>query len=208
MRRIFVSFITAILALSIIPISASANTGAPTAWQLVNSYHRALMGTTESDPWIFDDGCTGGSSAHDPAFMLVPIVDPPVAESSCSVRAGAPVVVVPAGVTCWLPTLKAAREECETIWNDESQILVKASVKVDGKAKKLYEFTVSGGFTFPEGAALDVPGTKVKYYGISEAVILRDLKPGVHTVKVAFEYADGFAGATTFKLVVKPKSGS
>ena len=62
---------------------------------------------------------------------------------------------------------------------------------------------MSGTFTFPEGAVFDEPGLSVSYYGISQALILRGLKPGPHEISVSFLYADGFAGATTFHLTVE-----
>ena len=157
---------------------------------------------TESDPWFFDDGCIGGTSKDDPLYMLVPSTDPPTSESACSVSDDAPIVITAAGITCWLPTLTAARDECETAWADPTTVLQQASVTIDGKAKKLSLSRVSGDFTFPDGAVFDVPGTETEYYGIASAVIVHGLNPGVHQVSVAFLYADGFQGATTFALTV------
>ncbi len=125
----------------------------------MNGYQRQLLGMTESDPWFFDDGCIGGSSKDDPLYMLVPITDPPTTESACSVSKGARIVIIAAGFTCWQPTLKAARDECEAGWADPATALQQASVTIDGKEKKLSLSRVSGRFTFPDGAVLDVPGT-------------------------------------------------
>jgi hypothetical protein len=98
--------------------------------------------------------------------------------------------------------LKAARDECEAGWADPALALQEASVTIDGKAKALTTYRVSGRFTFPDGAVLDAPGVNTTYYGITSAVLLRGLKSGVHEVSVSFSYADGFAGATTFALTV------
>jgi hypothetical protein len=213
MRRIMAGVAAAMLAMTMAPTTAAADSGSghsgsdntgskhsPTA--LMNGYHRQLLGMTEDDPWFFDDGCIGGSSKDDPLYMLVPITDPPTAESACSVSKGAPIVITAAGFTCWQPTLEAARDECEAGWADPALALQQASVTIDGKEKKLSLSRVSGRFTFPDGAVLDVPGTETVYYGIASAAIVHGLNPGVHQVSVSFLYADGFEGATTFALTV------
>jgi hypothetical protein len=169
---------------------------------LLQGYQRQLIGMTEADPWLFDDGCVGGSSKDDPFYMLVPQPDVPSTESACTVSDDARIVVSAAGFTCWQPTLAGAREECETAWNDPAQHLLRASVTIDGKAKRLTEYRVSGHFTFPDGAILDVPGTQSEFYGITAAVIVHGLHEGVHEVSISFEFADGFQGATTFALTV------
>ena len=156
------------------------------------------MASSDTDQWAFESGCTGGTSVFDPLYMVGPLTDPATPESTCSVRLGTPVVAVAASFTCWQDTLAAAREECESGWN-----LVEANVTVDGRSQRLSEDRVSGTFTFPEGAVFDEPGLTVSYYGISQAAILRGLKPGVHEISVSFLYADGFAGATTFHLAVE-----
>ncbi len=204
---------TALLAMTVAPVTASA---APRSNQprsdnsepehspkaLLNGYQRQLIGMTESDQWLFDDGCIGGTSEDDPLYMLVPLTDPPSTESACSASHDAPIVITAAGFTCWQPTLQAARNECETGWADPAQVVVEASVTVDGRAQHLKEYRVSGRFTFPDGAILDVPGTKTVYYGISSSVIMHGLRPGVHEIAVSFSYADGFEGSTTFALTV------
>ena len=207
MRRIMSGVAVALLAVTLTPITASAkdrddsgSRQSPRA--LVNGYQRQLLGMTEDDQWLFDDGCIGGSSDEDPLYMLVPLTDPPSTESACSVSDDARIVIVAAGFTCWQPTLKAARDECEAGWADPALVLQEASVTIDGKAKQLTTYRVFGRFTFPDGAILDAPGLKTAYYGITSAVILRGLKSGVHEVSVSFSYADGFAGATTFALTV------
>ena len=156
----------------------------------------------ESDQFLFDDGCVGGTSKNDPLYITVPLTDPPTAEAACTVSKDARIVITAAGFTCWQPTLSVAREECETGWADPAQSLQEASVTIDGKVQKLTTYRVSDRFTFPDGAVLDVPGTKTKYYGISVATIVHGLKRGVHEVSVSFSFADGFAGATTFALTV------
>ena len=210
MRRIMSGVAAALLAVTLTPTTAwakdhseSRNSGSrhsPRA--LVNGYQRQLLGMTEDDQWLFDDGCIGGSSDEDPLYMLVPLTDPPSTGSACAVSDDARIVIVAAGATCWQPTLKAARDECEAGWADPALVLQEASVTIDGKAKKLTTARVSGRFTFPDGAILDAPGLTTAYYGITSAVILRGLKSGVHEVSVSFSYADGFAGATTFALTV------
>lgn len=169
---------------------------------LVNGYQRQLLGMTQDDQWFFDDGCIGGSSDNDPLYMLVPLTDPASTESACAASDDARIVIVAAGLTCWQPTLKAARDECEAGWADPALVLQEASVTIDGKAKELKTFRVSGRFTFPDGAIFDAAGLKTSYYGITSAVIVRGLKAGVHEVSISFSYADGFAGATTFALTV------
>jgi hypothetical protein len=134
--------------------------------------------------------------------MGVPLTDPPSAEAACTVAKGARIVINAAGTTCWQPTLAAARDECEAIWADPALVLQQASVSIDGKAQKLSLDRVSGSFTFPEGAILDVAGLETVYYGITSATIVHGLNPGVHQVSVSFSYADGFEGATTFALTV------
>ncbi|MEP7203633.1 MAG: hypothetical protein ABI894_13550 [Ilumatobacteraceae bacterium] len=202
----------ALLATTLAPTSVSADRGShesqskseskqsPTA--LLNGYQRRLIGMTESDPWLFDDGCIGGSSKKDPLYMLVPLTDPPSTESACTVDEDARIIIAAAGFTCWQPTFDAARDECEAGWADPAQVLLHASVTIDGKAKRLTEYRVSGRFTFPDGAILDVPGTETVYYGITSALIVRELDEGTHEISVSFEYADGFEGATTFALTV------
>lgn len=200
MRRIIVGVVTTLLTVGALPGLTSASN----ATRLVDGMQRALIGMTESDPWLFDDGCTGGKTAKDPVYMLVPNSETPTTQSKCTVRFGAPIVISAAAFTCWDVTLELATESCETAWADPAQALLDASVKVDGKVKRLYEFRVSGKLTFPEGAILDVPGTETNYHAITDAVIVTGLRPGVHTVNISFEFADGFAGQTTFKLTVKP----
>ena len=210
MRRIISGVAAALLAVTLTPTSAwakdhpeSSHSGSrhsPRA--LVNGYQRQLLGMTADEQWLFDDGCVGGSSDEDPLYMSVPLTDPPSTASACTVSDDARIVIVAAGFTCWQPTLRGARDECEAGWSDPATVLQEASVTIDGKAKKLTTSRVSGRFTFPDGAILDAPGLKTPYYGITSAVILRKLKPGVHEVSISFLYADGFAGATTFELTV------
>jgi hypothetical protein len=213
MRRIMAGIAAAVLAITMAPRTALAEPGSghsgsensgskhsPTA--LMKGYQRQLLGMTEGDPWLFDDGCIGGSSKDDPLYMLVPLTDPPTTESQCSVSKGARVVIAAAGFTCWQPTLKAARDECEAGWADPASALQQASVTIDGYEKKLSLTRVSGRFTFPDGAVLDVAGTETVYYGITSAAIVHGLNPGVHQISVSFSYADGFEGATTFALTV------
>lgn len=212
MRRFMSGIAAALLAVTITPATASAKDNdhsessssgsrhSPRA--LVNGYQRQLLGMTEDDQWLFDDGCIGGSSEDDPLYMSVPLTDPASTVSACSVSEDARIVIAAAAFTCWQPTLKAARDECEAGWADPALVLQDASVTIDGKAKRLTTYRVSGRFTFPDGAVLDAPGLNTAYYGIASAVILRGLKSGVHEVSVSFSYADGFAGSTTFALTV------
>ena len=170
--------------------------------RLINAYQRQLLGTAENDPWLFDDGCIGGATHDDPAFMLVPLTDIPTTTSNCTISRRATLVIVPDGFTCVQPTLEAARDECETAWADPAQALQMNSVVVDGKARHPKRSRVSGDFTFPAGSLLDEPGRSAVYYAITDAVTLHDLRPGVHTVFVSYRYADGLNGATTFTLTV------
>ena len=218
MRRTIVGIAAAVLAIAVAPVAAVADSGSghsgsghsgsgnsgsnhsPTA--LLEGYQRQLLGMTESDPWLFDDGCVGGTSKDDPLYMVVPGTDPATTESACSVSKDARIVVTTGGFTCWQPTLSGAKDECETAWADPAQILQQASVSIDGKPQKLTTYRVSDSFTFPDGAILDVAGLDTMFYGITVAAIVHGLKPGVHTVDVSFSFADGFAGATTFALTV------
>ena len=213
MRRIAAGFAIAALAMVVVPGVASAkpesghsgsdkssSQQSPTG--LLEGYQRQLLGMTEADPWLFDDGCVGGTSKNDPLYMVVPSTDPATTDSACSVSKGATIVITTGGFTCWQPTLSGAKDECETAWADPAQILQQASVTIDGKSKQLTTYRVSDSFTFPDGAILDVPGVETIFYGITAAAIVHGLKPGVHQVNVSFSFADGFAGATTFALTV------
>ena len=213
MRRTIVGVAAAVLAIAVTPVAAVADSGSghsvssnsgskhsPTA--LLQGYQRQLLGMTESDPWLFDDGCVGGTSKDDPLYVVVPGTDPATTESTCSVSRDARVVVATGGFTCWQPTLSGAKDECETGWADPAQILQQASVSIDGKPQKLTTYRVSDSFTFPDGAILDVAGLDTMFYGITVATVVHGLNPGVHTVDVSFSFADGFAGATTFALTV------
>ena len=203
MRRIAAGFAIAALAMVCVPGVASADSGSthsPTA--LLQGYQSQLLGMTDADPFLFGDGCIGGTSKDDPLYMLSPSTDPATTEAACSVSKNARVVITAAGITCWQPTLSDATEECETAWADPATILQQASVTIDGKSKQLTTYRVSDSFTFPDGAILDAPGLETVYYGISTSVIVHGLSPGVHQVSVSFAYADGFAGATTFALTV------
>jgi hypothetical protein len=202
MRRILVGAMVALATIGTMPMVASAGGGGSSERELVDGLARALIGMSDSDPWFFDDGCIGGETSREPLNVIVPSTDPATTESSCTVHKGAPIVVSAAGLSCWQPSLHAARKECEEGWNDPAASLVSASVIVDGKAKRLHEVRSSGRLTFPSDATLDTPGLKTKYYAINDVVIVRNLKPGEHTIEVAFEYADGFAGATTFHITV------
>jgi len=181
-------------------------TSAASRERLVSGYQEKLLGMTDTDQFLFDDGCAGGTSSHDPLFMVVPLTDPPSAQSACTARTGAPIFANAAGVTCWQPTAEAARTECEDAWADPTAVLVSASVTVDGRAQRLELTRVNGTFTFPPDAILDV-GSDTFYYGISLGVELHGLNPGVHRVSIAFEYADGFNGATTFSVSVQNGHG-
>lgn len=207
MRKMAVAAVAALMMVGVMPAAASAGgNDIPTRGNpLVNSFARAVVTTSESDPWLFDDGCTGGTSWRDPLHVLVPNSDPATLTSKCWAKKGVPIVIGPASYTCWQPTVKAAREECEAGWADPAFGLVKASVKIDGNRVRLSEYRVSGGFTMPADTLLDPPaaGQDLAYYGIFHGVIVDWLKVGRHTVKVAFEYADGFAGETTFTIWIK-----
>jgi len=214
MRRIMAGLAAAAaLAMTVVPGVASADSGSghsgsdnsgskhsPSA--LLEGYHEQILSMVESDQFLFDDGCVGGTSKNDPLYMVVPSTDPPSATSACTVSKDARIVITAAALTCWQPTRKAARDECEAAWADPALALQQASVTIDGKAQKLSLDRVSDRFTFPDGAILDLPGTKTVYYGITSAVIVHGLKRGVHEVGVSFLYADGFEGSTTFTLTV------
>src|SRR3954447_21890790 len=147
------------------------------AKQLIKGYNEQILGMTDTDQFLFDDGCVGGTSSHDPLYIVVPLTDPPSAQGACSATTGAPIIVSPAGITCWQTTLEAARTECEDAWNDPEHALRSASVTVDGRAQRLELTRVDGTFTFPEGAILDAPGLNTVYYGITEAVKIHGLNP-------------------------------
>ena len=202
----------ALLAMTVAPVAASADSGSghsadnsgskhsPTA--LMNGYHRQLIGMTESDPWFFDDGCIGGTSKDDPLYMVVPSTDPPTSESACSVSDDARIVITAAGLTCWQPTLTAARDECEAAWADPTTVLVQASVTIDGKAKKLSLFAGVRKPHIPRWRSLRCPGHRDRVLRHRVGSHRARAQPGVHQVSVAFLYADGFEGATTFALTV------
>ena len=205
MRRMLVGVVAALFTIAVAPVAASAGAGgdgSPSHLGLFNHFQRELIAMTESDQWLFTDGCIGGANKHDPLNIVVPSTDPATTESACSVKKGAPIVISSAAFTCWEPTLKLARSECLEGWNDPAQKLLHDSVTVDGKAKRLTPYRVSGCLTFPEGAVLDTPGVVTQYFAIGRGVVVTGLKPGVHTIFVSFEYADGFAGATTFTITV------
>jgi hypothetical protein len=202
MRKIFVGALAPLLMVAMFPVSASA----ANRERLVAGYQEKLLGMTDTDQFLFDDGCVGGTSSHDPLFMVVPLTDPPSAQGACTARTGAPIFANAAGVTCWQPTAEAARDECEAVWADPAAVLVNASVTVDGRAQRLELTRVNGTFTFPPDAILDV-GSDTFYYGISLGVELHGLNPGMHQVSISFEYADGFAGATTFSVTIENGHG-
>lgn len=189
---------TAVLAVGSLPGVASAGQ----APNLLEGFHRQLIGMVDSDPWLFDDGCVGGTSAKDPLYVVVPSTDPATATSACSARVGAPIVVAAASISCWDVTLELAREQCETAWADPAQSLLEASVTVDGRAKRLSLDRASGCLTFADGAVLDTPGTVSHFYGIGKSVTVRGLRRGTHVIDVSFAFADGFAGATTFTITI------
>src|SRR3954447_20838875 len=173
MRRMVVGVLAPLLIATMIPATASA----ASPKQLIKGYNEQILGMTDTDQFLFDDGCVGGTSSHDPLYIVVPLTDPPSAQGACSATTGAPIIVSPAGITCWQPTSEAARTECEDAWNDPEHALRSASVTVDGTAQRLELTRVDGTFTFPEGAILDAPGLNTVYYGITEAVKIHGLNP-------------------------------
>lgn len=179
--------------------------GAPkvTGNALVRAWNLALVRTGESDPWIFDDGCTGGTGEQDPGLFVVPFAEEPVLESHCTVSEDAPLVFGPAGVVCWQATPAEAKAECEDNWSGiTSAPLVSATVTIDGRDQKLtLHRTSRSSFTMPPDALLDTPGSTWAMYSIGLAAI-RHLDEGSHVVRMRFAYADGFAGDTTFHLDV------
>jgi hypothetical protein len=175
--------------------------------RLIDTYQRQLLGTTDADPWPFDDGCVGGTSHRDPAFMLVPLTDPSTPTSSCTIDRHATLVIVADGSTCFGDvaagdTLADARDFCESAWADPATALVEHHVVVDGKVRRTKQYRSSGDFTFPANALFADAGTQGVYYGITDAVILDGLRPGTHTIFVSYRFADGLSGATTFTLTV------
>gem|GEM_PF-6707983 len=172
--------------------------GATPAPRLAAGANEALLLATNADPWFLDDGCTGGSTPRDPL-----VVTPAAPESSCTVRVGVPVVVLAAGLTCFLDTVEAVRDECEAGWADPEHVLVSAVAEVDGRPVALVEHRVGGSVTFPEDSALGaVAGAVSPWYAISRTAVVRGLRPGVHVVHASFSYADGFTGDTTFTITV------
>lgn len=208
MRRVIISVLTICSVLAAAPDGVTASSPQRDRGStLINAYQRQLLGTSEADPWLFDDGCIGGTSHRDPAFMLVPFTETPVTESACTIDRHATLVIVPDGFTCFGDAAAGAtaadvRDECETAWADPAQALVTHQVVVDGRTRRTKQYRTSGEFTFPTGALLDTPGKHGPYYAITDAVILHDLEPGTHTIFVSYRYADGLNGATMFTLTV------
>jgi hypothetical protein len=206
MKRIMVSasIVAALLLGSTARASADQHGGGAQARgnALVNAFNLAILGTTEADPWILDDGCTGGTSEKDPGFFMAPIADGPVSTAHCVVHEDAPLVFVPAGVTCWQATLPAATDECEAAWSDPALVVVSSAVVIDGKPQRLKLYrTSTPSFTFPSGAIIDVPGTTSAVFGINQAAI-RHLDEGTHTARITFLYADGFTSDRAFTIEV------
>lgn len=194
-----------VLAIVTVAVSIAALPGVVSAGRgpgLAEGFHRELIGMVDSDPFLFDDGCIGGTSRTDPLYVVVPFTDPATLESTCSARVGAPIFVAAAALSCWNTTAKAARDECETTWADPALALVDALVTVDGRPKRLSLDRVSGYLVFPEDAVLDVPGTATYFYGIGMSATLRSLSPGTHVIDVSFTFADGFNGATKFTITI------
>jgi hypothetical protein len=206
MKRIMIStsIVAALLLGSATGVSADQHGGAAKARgnALVNAFNLAILGTTDADPWLLDDGCTGGTGEKDPGFFVAPISDGPVSTAQCVVHEDAPLVFVPAGVTCWQATLSAATDECEAAWSDPALVVVSSSVEIDGKPQRLTLYrTSTPSFTFPEGSILDVPGTTSAVFGINQAAI-KHLDEGTHTARIRFLYADGFTSDRTFTIEV------
>lgn len=166
---------------------------------LVSSFHRAMIGTQNSDVWFADDGCTGGSRRQDPLLVTPPVG---VTESACETRVGVPIVVVAAAVTCFDLPAADAKAECDGIWNDEALILVSAAVSVDGVDMVLRHDEIAGTASIPTDSVFGVGAGPTAMYGISESVIVRGLTPGEHTIHASFEFADGFAADTMFTITV------
>lgn len=166
---------------------------------LVSSFHQAIIGTQNSDPWFIDDGCTGGSRPQDP-LLVTPVVDG--ATSACTARMGVPVVVVPAAVTCFDLPAADAKAECDQLWNDEATRLVSAAVSVDGVEMALRHDEITGTALIPADSVFGLAAGPTAMYGIGESVIVRGLTPGKHTIQASFEFADGFAADTTFTITV------
>src|SRR3954449_10362832 len=103
MRRVVVGALAPLLIATMIPASAFA----ASQRNLDSRYQEHILGMTDQDQFLFDDGCVGGTSSHDPLYMVVPLTDPPSAQSACSARTGAPIVANAAGITCWQPTAEA-----------------------------------------------------------------------------------------------------
>lgn len=193
------SLIGAIVSCAVLLGIPGLATAAPQS-KLANGFHEALLSMTNADPWFLEGGCTGGTGAKDPLYAIAPVSGQ--ATSECSVRRGTPIVFTAASITCWQATVAEARAECNAAWNDPALVLVEAIVEVDGKKLRTREYDTAGRVVFPEDAFFDVPGTEFATYGISVATVVRDLRPGVHVVHIAFEYADGFAGDVTMRLTV------
>jgi hypothetical protein len=206
MKRILISasIVTALLFGSAAGASAERHGGkAKTSGnKLMLAWNEALLSASESNPWVAENGCTGGTGEKDPGFIVMPFTNPPSAESSCTFHEDAPLVFVVGGVTCWQPTLAAAKDECEAGWTDPGLVLVSSSIEIDGKPQKQKVYrTSTTSFTFPEGALFDAPGSTFAMYAISQGVI-RELDEGTHTVHLQVLYADGFGGETTFTINV------
>jgi hypothetical protein len=206
MKRILISasIVTALLFGSAAGASAERHGGKekPRGNALVNAFNLALLSTSEANQWAFDSGCTGGTGEKDPGFFVAPLADEPAPVLHCTVHEDAPLVFVPAGVTCWQVTVAAGAAECEAAWAEPSTALVSSSVVIDGKPQRLTLYrTSTPSFTFPEGALFDVPGTTSAVFGINQAVI-RHLDEGTHTVRITFLYADNFTSDRTFTIDV------
>jgi hypothetical protein len=188
--RVFVGVVGVVMAIVVPSVSASSS-----PQSLLTSMHQAIAGVEEDDFWFVDDGCFGGTRPQDPL-----LVTPVGGTASCSVRVGVPIVVLPAGITCWEETVAIAKEQCDEAWSDDE--LLTASVSVDGVEIALRFDVVTGTVTVPEDSPLGVPPGTFEFYGISESAIVRGLTPGTHVIEASFEYASGFAATQSFTITV------
>jgi hypothetical protein len=159
----------------------------------------ALIGMTNADPFLVDDGCTGGSGPDDPFIVLS--VAP---TQACTVAAGIPVVATPAGGFTWLPKFSDAVREFQGFWHDKSAKLVLATIEVDGRPVRAGRHNVASSVTFADSFWGEPDGTTNATFAVVMGATLSNLSIGEHTLHLAFGYSDGFTGDSTITLTVTP----
>ena len=166
---------------------------------LYRGFAAAVITMTNADPWLLDDGCTGGTSSKDALYVIAP---GDTTASECTAAEGAPVVAVPAGSFCWQAMQKDARQECRAGWENPDALLVSAGLEVDGQAMALARHDAVGRVTFSDSLFGEADGTVAATYSIMQGAVVTGLATGAHTLHLTFAYADGFTGDTTVALTV------